>query len=147
MFEKSKRQLSSIFGMPGAIPGVQGQLGRIDDSLALFENRSFRKGRVPGAFAVTGLTGDPRFHKGIFFQIDTSGMATAAFQQPRPFVPVFLMVIDPAMGIGVVLNGRDEQGVIFFYQITLLPLAADGVEDLVQLGDINLIRRHFKLVA
>ena len=93
---------------------THGQLGRIDNGLALFKDGGLGQSGMPGAFAVTGLAGDARFYKGVFLQIHTGGMTTAALQQPGPFVPVFLVVIDPAMGIRVVLDGRDKQGVIFF---------------------------------
>ena len=96
---------------------------------------------------MTGFTGNPRFVEGIFFKIDAGGMASAAFQQPGPFIPVFFVVINPAISIRIVLNRRDKECVVFIYQETLFLLAADGVKDLIFFGNVNLIRRHLEFIA
>ena len=63
-------------------------------------------------------------------------MAAAALLQPGALVPVLFMIVDPAPGLGIELGRGDIQIAVLLDQITLLPLAADGVLDVFERGNI-----------
>ena len=83
---------------------AHGQFGRIDDGFPFFKDGCFRQGRVPGAFAVAGFAGDAGLDKCFFFHIKAGGVTSTAFERPGSLVPVGLVVVDPAVGLGVILN-------------------------------------------
>ena len=57
---------------------AHGQLGRVDDGLALFKHSCFGQGRMPGALPVAGFAGDARLDKSFF-----SRSTPVAWQPPH----------------------------------------------------------------
>ncbi len=121
-----------------------GELGWIDNGLAFFKNSRLGKRCMPGPFAVTGLAADGGFDKSLFFKIDAGGVTAAALQKPRVFVPGGFVVVHPAIRIRKILNRRYIKCSVLFYNKTLLPLAADGVLDFFDLGNVDLIGRDLQ---
>jgi hypothetical protein len=73
-------------------------------------------------------------------------MATTAFLEPGPFLPVVVVIVHPTAGLRVELDRGDEQGPFLLDEVALLPLAADGVLDIVDAGDVDLLQRDLELL-
>ena len=118
----------------------RGKLGRVDDGLPLLEDGRLGQRRVPGALPVAGLAADGGLNEFLLVEVDPGGVAAAALEQPGVLFPGGLVVVHPAVGVGVVLNGCNVEHPALFDDVTLLPLAADGVLDVFDFGDENLDR-------
>jgi hypothetical protein len=86
------------------------------------EDSRLGQSHVVRSRAVTGLAADAGFGKGVFFNVHTRGVTTAATLAPGPLVPAVLFVSEPLTRPGVVLN------------------------NLLDFGDIKLIRWHVLLL-
>ena len=63
--------------IPAAVP--EAELGRVDDGLPLFENGRLGQRRMPRSFAVAGLAADGRLDEFLRVEVDSGGVAAAAF--------------------------------------------------------------------
>ena len=89
---------------------------------------------------MAGLAADGGFDEFLLVDVDAGRMAAAALEQPGILIPGGLVVVHPAMGVGIVLNRGNVEHAVLFNDVALLPLAADGVFDVFDLGDVNLDR-------
>ena len=80
--------------------------GRVDDGQPFVKNRRFGQGHIVGTGSVAGLAADTRFRERVLVQIDTHGMTTGAVLGPGALVPLIFIIVNPVIGLGIVLNGR-----------------------------------------
>lgn len=125
---------------------AHGQLGWIDDGLPLLVDLGLGQYGMPGALAVTRLTAHAWLHEVLLLQVNAGGVASAAFLQPGPFLPVVLVVVDETARVDVVLDGRDVELAFLLNDVALLPLTTDGEQDLLHLGDIDLVGGYLELL-
>ena len=114
-----------------------GELGWIDNGLAFLENGCLWKRRMPGPFPMAGLAGDGGFNEFLLVEVDPGGVTPAALEQPWVLFPGGLVVVHPPVRVGKILNRRDIEYAVLFDDVTLLPLAADGVFYVFDFGDEN----------
>jgi hypothetical protein len=69
-----------------------GELGGGYDCLTLLVDLGLGQGDMPRTITVTGFAAGAALRKGLGLQVDAGGMATIALLQPRPLVPVGLVV-------------------------------------------------------
>jgi hypothetical protein len=121
-------------------------MGGVNDGQMFIEDSRLGQSHVVRSRAVTSFTAHTGFGKGVFLNVHTRGVTTAATLAPGPLVPAVLFVSEPLTRPGVVLNRSHVESPLLFHQKSLLPLHPDGVFYLLDFGDIKLIRWHVLLL-
>lgn len=108
------RLAAAVAGAANLCPKARREMRRVNDGQSFVKDSLLGQRHVVGTGTVASLAADARFRERLCFKINAHGVATRAILDPRAFIPVIFVIIDPTVSQSVVCNRSDIENPVLF---------------------------------